>query len=148
MKRKQKHYTLIERIQNGQKKFEALQLECNERGKELEHLNKVITAWSHCFEPSLHAEFRKALDPFIKRCTLVRDSLFTKYTLAGRSNKKHCDSLAMDCQYLRDAGCEHVGGFLCEYPDCELLTEWIRDSYYYNGLRNGSQENPDSKEIL
>lgn len=29
-----------------------------------------------------------------------------------------------DCLLYRDRGCNHVDGFLCDYPDCSMLKDY------------------------
>jgi hypothetical protein len=31
------------------------------------------------------------------------------------------------CEFHKEYGCAHAGGFLCDYPRCAMLDEWQND---------------------
>lgn len=32
-----------------------------------------------------------------------------------------------NCQLYREKGCSHVDGFLCDYPSCSMLKDYLKE---------------------
>ena len=56
-------------LDNLKHRHEAVVLEQNLRGKELEAVNRVVSAWKHVLDSDCHEQLRIPLDAYIERCT-------------------------------------------------------------------------------
>ena len=75
------------RIEKLVNKLEDSEAESRERGKALESLNQIITAWDIHMSPDLYSRLRTILDIYIERCTCKGSTGKKKYE-RGRSRWK------------------------------------------------------------
>ena len=46
--------------------------------------------------------------------------------IAAKVSKSYPDPVR-DCELYKDKGCSHVDEYLCDYPDCDMLTEHLNE---------------------
>lgn len=67
------------RIDELTEQLKDSRLEWSERGKELEQVNALVTAWDVQMRPELFAQLRDVLDVYIERCTCKGSTGKKKY---------------------------------------------------------------------
>jgi len=56
------------------------------------------------------------------------------------------------CQVYKEIGCAHVDGYLCDFPDCSIMKEYIMKEHTMNDLikalaEQASHQSPDGYPV-